>query len=289
MLDDSSLGKYITLIIVFAATYLIGTYIFGHSKNQTKSLVSAKLDFFQESSQVLFITTITPKQILQFFLAFVFVSGGIVFFVSGSVVLGLIVCTVIWFLPSPIVSILKQKRLEEFEENFPSTLDKMVSSSKAGLSLIQIFEVVADLDRGPAGQEFGRAVQDYKLGKDLAEVIEQMSERIGSGLFDLFATAVLVNRDKGGNLPEALHTMSKSFKEIMRLEEKVTTASSEGRKGARIISMMPFFIFLFVVTMQPSMINDLTGSVIGWILLTIAAVFYIAGLMWLRRMLVIDI
>lgn len=289
MLDSANLGRYIILLMVFAATYLVGSYVFGYSKNQTSSLISKKVAFFEESSQLLFVTAFSVQQILQFFLVGVIGSGLLVFWVSGNAFLGLLVSIITWFLPAPIVDILKQKRLETFEENFPATLDKMVSSSKAGLSLIQIFEVVARLDAGPAGQEFGRAVQDYKLGKDLGQVIEQMSERIGSNLFNLFATAVLVNRDKGGNLPEALHTMSKSFKEIMRLEEKVTTASSEGRKGARVISLMPVFIFIFVSTMQPGMIDDLTGSLVGWVIITIAAVFYIGGLLWMRRVLDIDI
>lgn len=289
MFDGLELQTVLALVLVFVAAYLLGTYVFGVSKDRTTSLISKKALYFESVCQDLFITSVTPKQVLHLFLAALAVSACIFYWLTGSLMVSLLVCIFIWFIPSTVVSIMKQKRLEEFEENFPATLDKMVSSSKAGLSLIQMFEVVARLESGPAGQEFGRGVRDYKFGKDLGEVIQQMKERINSRLFDLFATSVLVNRDKGGNLPEALHTMSKSFKEIMRLEEKVTTASSEGRKGARVISMMPVIIFIFVSLMQPSLIADLTGSVIGWIITGIAAVFYIGGLVWLRRILDIDI
>lgn len=289
MFEDLNVQLIVILVLVFIAAYLLVSYIFRFSQHESSTLLAKRLAYFEEQCQLLFITALTPAQLLRLHFLLIVLSAGLVYWVSGTVFLSLLVIILVWFLPVPVFDILKGKRLKLFEDNFPATLDKMVSSSKAGLSLIQIFEVIAKSDKPPASQEFGRAVQDYKLGKDLVQVVQEMKHRIGGGLFSLFATAILINRDKGGNLPEALHTMSKSFKEIMRLNEKVTTASAEGRKGARVISFMPVFIFVFVSMTQPSIIESLTNNIVGWIIITIAAAFYLTGLFWMRKVLAIDI
>jgi len=289
MFDDFNVQRTLILVLVFIAAYILVHYIFRFSQHESSTLLAKRFEYFEEQIQLLFITAFTPSQFLKLHLFVIALSAAFVYWVSGSGFLGLLVVVLVWFLPVPIFDILRQKRLELFEENFPATLDKMVSSSKAGLSLIQIFEVIATHDKPPASQEFGRGVQDYKLGKDLVQVVEEMKQRIGGTLFGLFATAILINRDKGGNLPEALQTMSKSFKEIMRLNEKVTTASAEGRKGARVISLMPIFIFVFVSMMQPSLIDSLTDNFIGWVIITVAAAFYLTGVFWMRKVLAIEV
>lgn len=289
MVDGLNIPLLLILLLVFIAVYMLVNYLFRFSQNESSTLLAKRLAYFEEQCQLLFITSLTPAQMLKLHLMTIVFLAVLVYWGVGSVFLSILVCVLVWFLPVPVFDILRQKRLELFEENFPATLDKMVSSSKAGLSLIQIFEVIAKYDIPPASQEFGRAVQDYQFGKDLVEVIQEMKLRIGGGLFGLFATAVLINRDKGGNLPEALHTMSKSFKEIMRLNEKVTTASAEGRKGARVISLMPIFIFLFVSMTQPGLIDSLTDNFVGWVIIAIAAAFYLAGLYWMRKVLEIDV
>lgn len=289
MFADLNIQRLIILVLVFVASYITVGFVFRFSQDKSSTLLTKRFAYFEEQCQLLFITALTPVQILRWHILITLLLALLCYWVAGSALLSLLVVILVWFLPIPIVDILKVNRLKALEENFPATLDKMVSSSKAGLSLIQIFEVIAKHDKPPASQEFGRAVQDYKLGKDLVQVIEEMKERIGGTLFGLFATAVLINRDKGGNLPEALHTMSKSFKEIMRLNEKVTTASAEGRKGARVISLMPIFIFVFVSMMQPGLIDSLTDNFVGWIIICLAAAFYLAGLYWMQKVLDIDV
>lgn len=289
IIDELSLMRISISVLVFIAVYLLVIYILRFSQNESSTLLVKRKAYFEEQCQLLFITSYTPSQLLKLYCLLLVSSAVFCYWFTGNAFLSILVVILLWFIPIPIFEILKANRLELFENNFPATLDKMVSSSKAGLSLIQIFEVIAKFDVPPASQEFGRGVQDYKLGKDLPEVIQEMEQRIGGRLFGLFATAILISRDKGGNLPEALHTMSQSFKEIMRLNEKVTTASAEGRKGARVISLMPIFIFVFVSMTQPSIIETLTSNFIGWTIITVAAAFYLSGVYWMRKVLDIDV
>lgn len=289
MIDGLDLERLLILVLVFIAVYFLVSYIFRFSQSESSTLLKKRTAYFEEQCQLLFITKYQPADLLKLHILFIIVAAVISYWLTSSGLFSLLIAILLWFLPYPIFALLRDKRLQSFEENFPATLDKMVSSSKAGLSLIQIFEVISKSGVPPASQEFGRAVQDYKLGKDLVQVIEEMEQRIGSDLFGLFATSILINRDKGGDLPEALHTMSQSFKEIMRLNEKITTASAEGRKGARVISLMPIFIFIFVSASQPALIETLTGHFVGWAIIVIAAAFYLTGVFWMRKVLDIDV
>ena len=90
-------------------------------------------------------------------------------------------------------------------------------------------------------------------------------------------------------MPEALQSMSVSFKEIARLEQKIITASAEGRKAVRLISGMPIFIFAMVSLAQPDMIDLLTTTFLGIIILMIAVLIYAIGLWWLIKVLKIEV
>jgi tight adherence protein B len=100
---------------------------------------------------------------------------------------------------------------------------------------------------------------------------------------------MLVNIELGGNLPAAMEVMSGSLKEIWRLEQKLHTASSEGRKGGMILCVMPLVILVMVILMQPDLLSTLLSSIVGYIVLFVAVVFYLGGLLWMYRILQVDI
>jgi len=86
-----------------------------------------------------------------------------------------------------------------------------------------------------------------------------------------------------------LETLSDSMKEIARLEQKLITASAEGRKAIKVIAAMPFGIFLMVATVQPELIDTLTGSLGGYVLITVAILMYAAALYWLKKILSVEV
>lgn len=280
---------FLILILTFVSVTILVAWLSDQIQKSALGFTANRKVFYQESIDRLFLHQYRSQQLLNWTFLAILVAFILASLFTSSVYVAIVIAVLVWFLPILIFQNLISKRQEAFEENFPGTLDKMVSAGRGNMSLVQIFEFVAKNDNPPASQEFSRAVQEYKMGKDLSEVIEDMRRRLNSKQFELFATSVQVNRDKGGNLPEALQTMSASFKEMMRLEEKITTASAEGRKGARLISLMPIGIFIFVSLAQPALIETLVSNFVGWILISIAAILYVGGLLWLRRVLDIDI
>jgi tight adherence protein B len=184
---------------------------------------------------------------------------------------------------------LRQQREKEFEERFPMALDQLVSTARAGLNLSQSMEEVSKYAPRPVSDELQRIVKDQKLGSDIGSALIAAKDRMNSHTLSLTVSALLINIQQGGNLPEALEKISRSLKEIWRLEQKLFTASAEARKGAMVISCMPLVIFLMVLFMQPDMIETLTGSMMGYGVLTISAILYAAGIAWMIRIIKVDI
>lgn len=246
-------------------------------------------EFFNQNLTYLFIKDTTVEQVILYVLSAAGGAALLAWLASSSFLFGLIVFVGMLFVPDMVFNYLHEQRRTKIEEGLPAALDQMVSSAKAGLNLAQLLEDVERKGSPPVSEEIGLIMQEYRLGQDLETAIKAANERLGSKMFTLFASALLINRQKGGNLPEALETMSDSFKEISRLEQKVFTASSEGRKGVRVISIMPLFIFGFIMMAQPELIETLTSNFVGWAMIAVAISLYVLALMWLRKILAIDI
>lgn len=242
-----------------------------------------------EALRELFIRDRSARDVMLMAAGGAVVAALLVQVMTGSILVALIVGALALTAPSLVLGYLRRRRLEKFEELLPTALDQIAGSARAGLNLAQAIEEAARNAPKPVNEELAMVIHGYRLGSDLAEAIETTRRRIGSRGFDLVATALVVNREKGGNLPEALEMMSASLKEVWRLDQKVTTASAQGRKAVKTISLMPVGVFVGVSLFQPDMIDSLTGSVTGYVIMSLAVIVYAAGLWWLTRVLQVDV
>jgi len=243
----------------------------------------------QQALNELFIARITPRDVVLLTLVGVFTMGGLIWLISANALLTLAAGVLTFFLPGPLFMVLRRRRRRRFEAFLPTGLDQLVSSTRAGLNLIQALEEASLHAPEPVNQEFGLIVRDYRMGWDLASAIDSARQRLASRSFALVASALIINHDKGGNLPETLTTISRSLKEIWRLEQKILTASAEGRRGMRVISLVPVGVFLMIAATQPEIIDTLTLTWPGWILMAVALLLYGVGLMWAARVMEVDV
>lgn len=183
----------------------------------------------------------------------------------------------------------RAKLRKDFDEKFPMALDQIVSATRAGLNLAQAMEDVSRLAPAPIDGELQKIVRENRMGSDMATALSSARKRLKSHTFDLVVSALLVNMRQGGDLPKALERMSQALKEIWRLEQKIFTASAEARKGAQVMSVMPVVIFFMVASMQPEMIDQLTGSLMGFGILAIAALLYGLGMMWMFKIIRVEV
>jgi tight adherence protein B len=211
------------------------------------------------------------------------VIGVVVYLISGVWFLALGIGAGSLLLRSPILNYMRRQRITRLEEQLPGALDLLTSYTRAGLSLTQALEELANNTSPPISQELSLIVQEIKVGAEVGKAIESARLRLGSRTFGLAATALQVSREKGGDLTEALERMSAALKEIWRLEQKLITASTEARKATWIISGAPLVIGAMVLTFQPDMAYALVESLWGILFLVLSGAIYGFGLWWLLR------
>jgi tight adherence protein B len=266
------------------AVFLIVVSAWVPLQQQFKSRYSAAQNSADLALRAAAIYTMTPQRLVQLRGAAALSALVLALAMSGNAVLAILAAVLASFLPKWWVEHKRLKRLQRLEEVLPGALDQLTNSVRAGLSLAQALEEVSGSGPAPANEEFAIIVREHRLGAALIDCIESARMRIGGRFFPLFATSLRMNIERGGNLPEALQRMAESFREIWRLEQKMITASAEARKSMRVIGAMPAFVALLVFLTQPDIIDTLTGSLLGWMVLAVFAAMYAGGLLWLRRL-----
>ncbi len=272
-------------ILGFFAVLLLALSLPSALESLAKNLASTAKEKTGIATNTQSVLGIHPDKLFRVIGIVAVVIAILVWLVTNSILISLIFFAITFFIPKLIQSYNQSIRLIEFDERLPAALDQMSSSAKAGMSLAQTIEEVGLNSPKPINEEFLTMHQEHKLGTDLSQTIINARQRIKSKPFSLVASALLVNIDKGGNLPDALETLSISLKEIWRLEQKLITSSAEGRKAMWVISAVPIFIALLVFALQPELISGLTGSLLGITILVIAILTYVLGLYWLRNIL----
>ncbi|NCC26619.1 MAG: hypothetical protein EOM22_00325 [Gammaproteobacteria bacterium] len=237
----------------------------------------------------LFLHRVRPVELWLWIAVGTVVAGLLGYVLTASLAFALLLACVIPLLPRPVFSWLRQRRRERFEAQLPAVLDQLASSARSGLSLEQCIDDVARRGQPPGSEEFGLMLKDMRIAAGPRAAIIAARERIDSRSFNLVASALLVSLDKGGNLPDTLDQISRSLKELWRLEQKLITASAEARKAVRVITAMPILLFFLISATQPELIDTLVGHPLGWVVLGIAALLYGIGFIWLRRILAVDL
>jgi len=277
-----ALAFFSVFFVVIAVPGVVNTGFIGDFRNKNMRQM-------EQWHKNLFVTGASPKEHTAWMewgcgAAFV-----VILILSRNLLLAGLITYVLWKIPSAIYWHLSKKRREKFDEHLPIVLDQLTSATRAGRSLSQAISDVSAYAPYPVSQELGQITSDQKLGIDLSTSLKAARDRIGSKSFSLAVTAMLVNTDLGGNLPNTMQVMSASLKEIWRLDQKLHTSSAEGRKGGMILCVMPLVILAIVLVMQPQLITTLFSSAIGYIVMIAAVLLYLGGLFWMYRILQVDI
>jgi tight adherence protein B len=175
----------------------------------------------------------------------------------------------------------KGKRMRSFAQEFPDALDLLVSALRAGLSFSAAMQIVAEESPDPVRGEFAITVEEQSLGLDFRETLVNLTRRVDSLDLRFFVTAVMLQRDTGGNLAEILENTSALIRDRFRILGEIQTFTAQGRLTGAILLCLPMAIgvFMFVTTpeyFKPMMEND-AGRAALWA----------AGLMQLTGALVI--
>lgn len=204
--------------------------------------------------------------------------------------LGLFVGGVVGFLaPQMYVKMKIQGRLKAFDSQIGDALVMMSNALKAGYSFLQSMELIAQEMAPPISEEFSRTLREMNLGADTEAALQSMATRVGSDDLDLVMTAVLIQRQVGGNLSEVLDNIALTIRERVRIRGEIQTLTAQGRISGVIIGLLPVGIFLFLSVINPSYMMLLVTHPLGQVMIGIALTGQLIGAMVIRKIIRIEV
>ncbi len=252
-------------------------------------LASVEADF-RDKLRRLRIKTVRLRAYLLSWLAFV-AGVFLVFWVLWDMfVLGLGVCGLLLSLPWYVVRRMAERRAEKIEDQLADAMVSLSSAIKAGLSLAQAIEILAQQTPRPICQEFQQMHGEYQLGKPMERCLVETKERLRSENFALFAAAMEASRESGGRLNETVDRIAHSVRELQRLERKIRSETAQARSSAVYMALAPLVIlamYYFVIDQENT--ERLFTTVPGQIMLCAALVLNVVAYLWARAILNPDI
>jgi tight adherence protein B len=188
------------------------------------------------------------------------------------------------YVPVLLLSSQAQARARRLAEQLPDALDLVSRSLQAGHGLSDAIRSVSEEIAEPLGAEFGRVAEENNLGRDLRECFQHLVRRNPSS-FDLqiFVSAVLLQRDTGGNLVEILNNIAGTIRQRFVFQGKVAALTSEARFTAWILGGLPFFVAGAILFLQPNYLRPLIEDPLGNLLLGGCAVMFCLGVFLMRE------
>jgi tight adherence protein B len=209
--------------------------------------------------------------------------------VLGSPLFALIIGGGLGAVPHVLLGVSAAKRMRRMQEQIPDTLSVIASSLRAGHSFFQALDTVSKQIGEPAASEFSRVVAEVRLGRPVEQALDAMADRIGSDDLKWAMLAVNVQRQVGGNLAEILDTVAETVRERAQIRRQVDTLSAEGRISMKILIGLPFVVALYIAKVNPGYMKQLFTTGIGLIMLVGAAVMMVVGVLWMRKVVKIDV
>lgn len=197
--------------------------------------------------------------------------------------LGAIIAIVTFPMPRLILRYLRIRRLAKFNEQLEDALGSMSSALKAGFSINQALEAIADENRPPISIEFRLLVQELRLGVPLEDALDNMCKRIESEDFELVAVAIITARQTGGELTAVLERLASVIRQRLRIYRKVSALTAQGRLQAIVIGIMPFALMFMMSYIVPDAMAAFFESVIGIIACVIAIILVIVGFLSIKK------
>lgn len=196
---------------------------------------------------------------------------------------------VVFWLPVLKISDDRGKRFAQFEEGLPDALDSMCRALRAGHPFNETLQLVAEEHKGPVADEFGLTFADINYGNDVRRAMLGLLERMPSMTVMMLVTSVLIHRETGGNLTEVLDRLSSLIRGRFRFYRKVKTLSAEGRMSGWILVSMPFVLAAAIVFSSPTYLPLLLTEPLGQKLVIGAFVAMLIGVLWIRKIIRIQV
>jgi tight adherence protein B len=194
-----------------------------------------------------------------------------------------------FLLPYSYASYRRTKRFEKFEELFPEAIDTLARAVRAGHAFTTAIEMIATEVSEPVCGEFRKLYEEQKFGMPVRDALVNLTERVPLVDVKFFVTAVMLQRETGGNLAEILDNLSYVIRERFKIQRQVRVYTAQGRLTMALLMGMPPVIVTVMLLVEPSFIHPLFADPIGHTLLVAGITLQTIGYFVIRKIIKIQV
>lgn len=226
--------------------------------------------------------------ILMSIAAFV-IPAYLIYWRTGVAILGALLGLAIGMTPLAFVFSKRRQRFNRIEEQLPETLDLMVSALRAGHSLVSALGLVAKETSDPVGSEFRICFEEQNYGLDLRVAMANLVTRVPIQDLRIVTTAILIQKESGGNLAEVLDKASYVIRERFRLKRQVRVHTAQGRLTGWILTFLPLVLGIALYLVNPTTMRILWTNPIGIKLLYASVIMTLIGALIIRKIINVEV
>jgi tight adherence protein B len=194
-----------------------------------------------------------------------------------------------FLLPYSYISFKRTQRFQKFDELFPEAIDTLARAVRAGHAFTTALEMITAEVADPVGSEFRQLFEEQKFGMPVRDALMNLAERVPSVDVKFFVTAVMLQRETGGNLAEILDNLSYVIRERFKIQRQVRVYTAQGRLTMGLLMGMPPIIVTVMMALNPGFIHPLFADPIGHVLLVAGLTLQTVGYFVIRKIIRIQV
>jgi tight adherence protein B len=214
---------------------------------------------------------------------------GIAVFAGGNIMFGWAGALLGFFVPYAYASHMRTKRFAKFEEKFPEAIDTLARAVRAGHAFTTALEMIASELAEPVAGEFRQLYEEQKFGLPVRDALINLTERVPLVDVKFFVTAVMLQRETGGNLAEILDNLSYVIRERFKILRQVRVHTAQGRLTMVLLMALPPTIVIMMLTLNRGFIQPLFTDPIGHALIVAGITLQTMGYFVIRKIIRIQV
>jgi tight adherence protein B len=213
----------------------------------------------------------------------------IAYIAGGKLLFGWVGAVLGFFVPYAYAAHMRTKRFQKFEEKFPEAIDTLARAVRAGHAFTTALEMIANEVSEPVAGEFRQLYEEQKFGLPVRDALLNLTERVPLVDVKFFVTAVMLQRETGGNLAEILDNLSYVIRERFKILRQVRVHTAQGRLTMVLLMALPPTVVVVMLLLNPGFIRPLFTDPIGHALIVGGITLQTLGYFFIRRIIRIQV
>lgn len=285
---SASASFYISLVSVFLMVACLWFLLISKAQ---KAIDNYKETFTSTASSNMsdMFMSFDPNQLFIINLVAIVIMPLLTWLVTRDIAATLAMLVLIILLPSLFYRSMRKQRLKRLERQLPDGLAMISGAMRAGASLNIALESLVKEQPAPLSQEFELFLKEQRLGVEFDISLKKMEERIPIQDFSMLVTALLINREVGGNLAETMETLGETLRRKGMMEGKIQSLTAQGKLQGIVMTGLPVLLGVLLNFMEPEAMSKLWTTTVGWIVLAVIIMMESLGYLMINKITSIDV